>query len=220
MAMLGKPIDRVSKHFGQVSKKTYDTFGISKAMIDRAIEGDEKTLEQFAKIGKLGERISLLSPALQNRIQQHIQGTVDYNTILTNMYTQGKAGVETIRGQQYQGLMSDQQLGNKLAELQQKYKIDRKTEQIRHQQTNDLMLLAAWVQRNISDTDYQFNRERQTVRVEVKQMQTDEQYQIDKSKHLLEHGTRKGLPPRREYLMSDFGGFVQGIVGKAKQLLS
>jgi hypothetical protein len=193
--------DHVSTYGKDISRATDKKFGISKALIVKAVSGDESALKEIADKGKLGERLTMAMPLIRENLKNYIEGTREYNVALADILkTGGKASLTIDKAGSEVGLANTNYL-NMVDEYKAKLFADTKRERQRHHDALDVIELTAWIDSQQATVNNQAQMEGISNRPMLAQMQADRDYENAKINHLLEHGSEGDLNliPRKHF---------------------
>jgi hypothetical protein len=193
--------DHISTHGKDLKKATNEKFGINNALIIRAVNGDEKALQQIGDMGNLGERLVISMPAIRENLKAYIQGTTDYNKTLAEIYKDGGKGATTISQSQMGTKLENDKYNHLMEEYLTKFNADTSKELQRHGDKMDIIELQAWVDSMMATVDAKANLELATSRPFEAQLKADKDYETKKAQHLLEYGSEGDLEliPKRHY---------------------
>jgi hypothetical protein len=201
----GKHIkDHVTGYGKDLRRATDKKFGVSNQLIIKAALGDEKSLTQIADMGKVGERLQLVLPA----IKEHLK-----NQVLAELYKEGGKGALAIDKAASDLTLENTKFNNLLEEYKAKLFASLETENHRHNDAMDVISLQAWVDSQMKEIDSQSVLEDISNKPFMAQIKANEDYENRKIKHILEHGSEQDLKllPRRNYVTNPLKKAWQNI---------
>ncbi|NJL79351.1 MAG: hypothetical protein HC836_37170 [Richelia sp. RM2_1_2] len=193
--------DRVSTYAPDLSKATRKEFGISKALIVKAIEGDDKALEQIGDMGKIGDRILTVMPKIRQDLTDYINGISEYNQSVADILKAGGKGSAAIKKAGSDLTLENTRYNNLIGEYKEQLFANLETEDEKHTDAIDLIKLKAWIDSHMRDVSSNARFEATSNKPYVAQMQADRDYEKEKALHLLENGSDSDLEliPRKHF---------------------
>jgi len=185
--------DRVSTYAPDLSKATRKEFGISKALIVKAIEGDDKALEQIGDMGKTGDRILTVMPKIRQDLTDYINGISEYNQSVTDILKAGGKGSAAINKAGGDLSLENTRYNNLISEYKEQLFANLEAEGEKHTDSMDLIKLKAWIDSHMRDVTSNARFEATSNKPYVAQMQADRDYEKEKALHLLENGSDSDL---------------------------
>lgn len=193
--------DHVSTYGKNIKKATDAKFGINNSLIMRAVNGDEKALQEIGDLGKTGQRLAMAMPTIRENLKAYIEGITEYNTSLADIYKSGGKGAAAIDKVAGEVSLEDTKYNHLIEEYKTKLFAQLEAEYQRHDDALDVIELQAWVDSTMKTVDAQANLESISNKPFLAQMREDEKYEEQKIKHMLEHGSDSDLSliPKKEY---------------------
>ncbi|NJN13282.1 MAG: hypothetical protein HC815_37345 [Richelia sp. RM1_1_1] len=193
--------DHVSTYGKSIKKATDKKFGINNRLIIRAVNGDEKALEQIGDMGKTGKRLALAMPTIRENLKAYIEGTTEYNTALADIYKSGAKGAIAIDKAGSDVTLENTRYENLMEEYKTKLFAQLESESQRHDDAIDVIQLQAWVDAQMATVNAKANLESISNKPFLAQMKADADYENKKIKHLLENGSDGDLSliPRKQF---------------------
>lgn len=179
----------------------FDTFGVPYQVLDRALDGDESTIQQLSALASKCARISENAPQLEKAMTEIIDGTVVGNVTVANILRQASAGALKIQaakiglGQTLDTYQFESWQAEKREKNERLYQQNVRKELVSLQKENDLNRA---VKQRV-DALHQLNAAtRQTA---IWQLQADKEYQEAHIDHSWEYGDRAkhSLISKKEY---------------------
>ncbi|NJO65140.1 MAG: hypothetical protein HC836_45640 [Richelia sp. RM2_1_2] len=194
--------DHVSTYGKSVKKATDKKFGINNRLIIRAVNGDEKALEQIGDMGKTGKRLALAMPTIRENLKAYIEGTTEYNTALADIYKSGAKGAIAIDKAGSDVTLENTRYENLMEEYKTKLFAQLESESQRHDDSLDVIKLQAWIDAQMAEVNAKANLESISNKPFLAQMREDAVGEEQKIKHILEHGSDSDLSliPRKAIL--------------------
>ncbi|NJN13431.1 MAG: hypothetical protein HC874_25620 [Richelia sp. SL_2_1] len=193
--------DRVSTYAPDLSKATRKEFGISKALIVKAIEGDDKALEQIGDMGKIGDRILTVMPKIRQDLTDYISGITEYNQSVADILKAGGKGSAAIKKAGSDLTLENTRYNNLIEEYKEQLFANLEAENEKHTDSMDLIKLKAWIDSHMRDVTSNARFEATSNKPYIAQMQADRDYEKEKALHLLENGSDSDLEliPRKHF---------------------
>jgi hypothetical protein len=193
--------DHISSYGKNVRQATDAKFGINNSLIMRAVNGDERALQEIGDLGKTGKRLALAMPTIRENLKAYIDGITEYNTSLADIYKTGGKGAVSIDKAGGELSLEDTRYINLIEEYKTKLFAQLEAEYQRHDDSLDVIELQAWIDSQMQTVNAQANLESITNKPFLAQMREDEKYEEQKIKHMLEHGSDSDLSliPKKEY---------------------
>ena len=205
--------DRVSTYAPDLSKATRKEFGISKALIVKAIEGDDKALEQIGDMGKTGDRILTVMPKIRQDLTDYINGISEYNQSVADILKAGGKGSAAINKTGGDLSLENTRYNNLISEYKEQLFANLEAEGEKHTDSMDLIKLKAWIDSHMRDVTSNARFEATSNKPYVAQMQADRDYEKEKALHLLENGSDSDLEliPRKHFTTNPVVRMWNGI---------
>ena len=193
--------DRVSTYAPDLSKATRKEFGISKALIVKAIEGDERALKQIGDMGKTGDRVLAVMPKIRQDLVDYVNGITEYNQSVTDILKAGGKGSAAINKAGSDLTLENTRYNNLIEEYKEQLFANLEAEGEKHTDSMDLIKLKAWIDSHMRDVTSNARFEATSNKPYVAQMQADRDYEKEKVLHLLENGSDSDLEliPRKHF---------------------
>lgn len=193
--------DRVSTYAPSLTKATNKEFGISKALIVKAIEGDEKALTQIGDMGKTGDRILTVMPKIRQDLTDYIDGITEYNQSVADILKAGGKGSAAIQKAGADLTLENTRYNNLIEEYKEQLFANLDAENEKHTDSMDLIKLKAWIDSHMRDVTSNARFEATSNKPYVAQMQADRDYEKEKALHLLDNGSDSDLNliPRKHF---------------------
>ena len=193
--------NHVSRNARLIESELEKNFGVPLDLIDRAISGDKKALQQIGELKRSADFASLVLPAAEEAINSHYQVTEAYNKVRANILKQGAKSGTAINKLTGDVSLTNSRYRNEKSEAQLNLRLSRHAEANR---TSYAMLLArakSQLQQYLNGVEQSATIEALENQPQLKQMVADRKLGIDEAKHYLEHGEAAdpSLLPRREY---------------------
>jgi hypothetical protein len=207
--------DHVSPFGKDVRQATGKHFGISNALIIRAVMGDEKACKKISDMGQVGERLSLAMPIIQKHAENYIHGIKEYNAALVSIYKTGGDGSLAITKAGSDLALANDKYKNKLLEYKTKLFADLKAEGERHNDAMDSIELRAWVDSHVREVDAFAAQEAISNAPYLKQLQADKELSKQRMLHWLQNGSESNtaLIPEKNYITSEVKKFWHEVRG-------
>lgn len=207
--------DHVSSFARQVKKATAKHFAINNALIVRAALGEEKACKQISDMGRVGERLSLAMPVIQQNALNYMEGIKEYNTALAAIYKAGGDGSLVIDKAGSELSLANTKYQNKLEEYKTKLFADLRAEEERHNDAMDVIELKAWVDSHVREVDAIAGQESITNAPYLKQLQADRELSKQRMLHWLQHGSDSNvsLIPQKNYITNPIQKFWHEVRG-------
>lgn len=193
--------DRVSTYAPDLRKATRKEFGISNALLVRAIEGDDNALKQIGDMGKTGDRILTVMPKIRQDLTDYINGITEYNQSVTDILKAGGKGSAAINKAGSDLTLENTRYNNLIEEYKEQLFANLEAEGEKHTDSMDLIKLKAWIDSHMRDVNSNARFEATSNKPYVAQMQADSDYEKEKALHLLDNGSDSdlGLIPRKHF---------------------
>ena len=193
--------DRVSIYAPDLSKATRKEFGISKALIVKAIEGDEKSLKQIGDMGKTGDRILTVMPKIRQDLTDYVNGITEYNQSVADILKAGGKGSAAIKKSGGDLTLENTRYNNLISEYKEQLFANLEAEGEKHTDSMDLIKLKAWIDSHMRDVNSNARFEATSNKPYIAQMQADRDYEKEKALHLLDNGSDSDLSliPRKHF---------------------
>lgn len=193
--------DRVSTYAPDLSKATRKEFGISNALIVKAIEGDDSALKQIGDMGKTGDRILTVMPKIRQDLTDYIDGITEYNQSVADILKAGGKGSAAINKAGSDLTLENTRYNNLIEEYKEQLFANLEAEGEKHTDSMDLIKLKAWIDSHMRDVTSNARFEATSNKPYIAQMQADRDYEKEKALHLLENGSDSDLEliPRKHF---------------------
>ena len=205
--------DRVSTYAPELSKATRKEFGISNALIVKAIEGDDSSLKQIGDMGKTGDRILTVMPKIRQDLTDYIDGITEYNQSVADILKAGGKGATAIKKAGSDLTLENTRYNNLIEEYKEQLFANLEAEGEKHTDSMDLIKLKAWIDSHMRDVTSNARFEATSNKPYVAQMQADRDYEKEKALHLLENGSDSDLEliPRKHFTTNPVVRMWNGI---------
>jgi hypothetical protein len=205
--------DRVSTYAPDLSKATRKEFGISKALIVKAIEGSDSALKQIGDMGKTGDRILTVMPKIRQDLSDYINGITEYNQSIADILKAGGKGSAAINKAGSDLTLENTRYNNLIEEYKEQLFANLEAEGEKHTDSMDLIKLKAWIDSHMRDVTSNARFEATSNKPYVAQMQADRDYEKEKALHLLENGSDSDLEliPRKHFTTNPVVRMWNGI---------
>lgn len=205
--------DRVSTYAPDLRKATRKEFGISNALLVRAIEGDDSALKQIGDMGKTGDRILTVMPKIRQDLTDYIDGITEYNQSVADILKAGGKGSAAINKAGGDLTLENTRYNNLIEEYKEQLFANLEAEGGKHTDSMDLIKLKAWIDSHMRDVNSNARFEATSNKPYVAQMQADSDYEKEKALHLLDNGSDSdlGLIPRKHFTTNPVVRMWNGI---------
>ena len=163
--------------------------------------GDEKAQRAIGDMGKVGDRLTMAMPTIRENLKAYIQGTLEYNVALADIYKTGSKGSLAIDKVAQEMTLENTRYQNLMEEYKTKLFADLEKEQQRHSDSLDVIELTAWIDSQMTTVNAQAALEGISNRPFVAQMAEDRAYEDKKIQHILQNGSSSDLSliPQRHF---------------------
>jgi hypothetical protein len=177
------------------------------------VTGDLEAVKQIGELGRQGKLAAQLAPKLSEQYVNAIEGIVEYNRAIAEIYTAaGKGAISIEKGITQTDLESDK-LQNGRKELRKNHQLARQAEKMRHQFQLNLAEARGYIEAQIVDIDRKATIQEIQSRPQLKQIQFDQDLEAKLREGYLKEGDRfapiDSLIPRKNY----------GLINKVKSAL-
>ena len=205
--------DRVSTYAPDLSKATRKEFGISNALLVKAIEGDDSSLKQIGDMGKTGDRILTVMPKIRQDLTDYIDGITEYNQSVADILKAGGKGATAIKKAGSDLTLENTRYNNLIEEYKEQLFANLEAEGEKHIDSMDLIKLKAWIDSHMRDVTSNARFEATSNKPYVAQMQADRDYEKEKALHLLDNGSDSDLSliPRKHFTTNPVVRMWNGI---------
>jgi len=187
--------------------------GLDLTRFEAAVTGDLEAVKQIGELGRQGKLAAQLAPKLSEQYVNAIEGIVEYNRAIAEIYTAaGKGAISIEKGITQTDLESDK-LQNGRKELRKNHQLARQAEKMRHQFQLNLAEARGYIEAQIVDIDRKATIQEIQSRPQLKQIQFDQDLEAKLREGYLKEGDRfapiDSLIPRKNY----------GLINKVKSAL-
>lgn len=189
--------------------------GVSVSELERALTGDHAVLQKLGAMYQEGKMAATLMPAIIETVKTKITNEQEWNKFLGEFVADGSKAEVDIQKAKRQASFANVKYWDDMQELREQFKAQMEIETGRHEWAIDYGRAKFLADMIIQDVEGKVRLLEQRSRVEMKQLQEDEAYEIKAAQHLLEHGDNSNLALIHK---RDYGAVARSPIGVMQRL--
>ncbi|MBW4558265.1 MAG: hypothetical protein KME59_20525 [Trichormus sp. ATA11-4-KO1] len=199
MVKLKNHVTPKAKRINQVIKQK---FGVTLDDFTAAMQGDVTSAQKIGELARQGRLSAELAPKLAAAYHEIINGTTAQNKAFSEVLVNaGKSAIEIDKAVM-NATLANTQYTHRRSELASEFINARNAENERHHYQMNYQQIKGYIDVYLAGVDNKTSLLEQSYRPEIKQIQSDEQYQTKVLNHVLDKGdnSRVDLIPEKQYL--------------------
>ncbi|RCJ40928.1 hypothetical protein A6770_36940 [Nostoc minutum NIES-26] len=199
MVKLKNHVTPKAKRINQVLKQK---FGVTLDDFTAAMQGDVTSAQKIGELARQGRLSAELAPQLAAAYHEIINGTTAQNKAFSEVLVNaGKSAIEIDKAVM-NATLANTQYAHRRSELASEFINARNAENQRHNYQMNYQQIKGYIDVYLAGIDNKTSLLEQSYRPELKQIQSDEQYQTKVLNHVLDKGdnSRVDLIPEKQYL--------------------
>ncbi|MBD6619709.1 hypothetical protein FNW02_28800 [Komarekiella sp. 'clone 1'] len=199
MVKLKNHVTPKAKRINQVIKQK---FGVTLDDFTAAMQGDVTSAQKIGELARQGRLSAELAPQLAAAYHEIINGTTAQNKAFSEVLVNaGKSAIEIDKAVM-NATLANTQYAHRRSELASEFINARNAENQRHNYQMNYQQIKGYIDVYLAGIDNKTSLLEQSYRPELKQIQSDEQYQTKVLNHVLDKGdnSRVDLIPEKQYL--------------------
>ena len=167
--------------------------GVTVAELQKALTGDRTTLQKLGSMYQEGKMAAVLMPAIIETIKTKINNEQEWNRFLGEFVTDGSKAEVVIQGAKRQASFANVKYLDEMFELREEFKASLEMERGRHNWAVDYNRAKLFADMIIQDVEGKVRLLEQGSRIQLKQLNENQSYELKVAQHLLEHGDNADL---------------------------
>ncbi|HYX18313.1 MAG TPA: hypothetical protein VE944_28900 [Nostoc sp.] len=181
---------RTNTRAGKAAQKVA---GVSVAELQKALTGDQATLQKLGSMYREGQMAAALMPAITETVKTKIKNESDWNKFLGELVASGSKAEVDIQKAKRQASFANIKYLDDMDELREQFKASLEMEKGRHSWAIDYNRARLFADMVIQDVEGQVRLLEQGSRIQLKQLQENQNHELKVAEHLLEYGDNADL---------------------------
>lgn len=167
--------------------------GVTVAELQKALTGDQATLRKLGAMHREGKMAATLMPAIIETMKTKISNEREWNKFLGEFVATGSKAEVDIQKAKRQASFANVEYMYDMSELKEQFKASLEMERGRHNWAIDYNRAKLFADLIIQDVEGRVRVLEQGSRIQLKQIQEDQVYELKSAEHLLTNGEKADL---------------------------
>lgn len=193
--------DHVSPKARRIKGILKGKYGLDLNDFKDALKGDRRKLKMIGEASRDARLTLELVPLLKEAYLEVIAGTGEYNKAVSEILVQGAKTAIDIDRSVMNATLQNQGYSHARKELATEFITAKNSERARHQYQMNYLQIKGYIDAFMAEVDTRAKFLQQTNRLEMKQLQAEDAYDLQVAKHLLQYGddANVSLIPKKDY---------------------